>query len=202
MTLPKSWINFDNFIHAWKEANMARAFFNSTIILIVVLFGSIMFGTMLAYVLNRFRFPGNSLIRNLFLFASLLPGVATQVTTYRIMYELNLIDTLPGYMILMMGTDVIAIYIFIQFFENVPVSLDESAIVDGATYFGVFFKILMPLLKPAIITVVILKGVGTYNEYYMANLYLQSKNRLVTVATSLYKFTGPMGNHIIIYVQV
>ena len=194
MTLPESWLYLGNFTHAWKEAKMARAFLNSTLILIVVLFGSIMFGTMLAYVLNRFTFPGNGLIRNLFLFASLLPGVATQVTTYKIMYELNLIDTLTGYMVLMMGTDVIAIYIFIQFFENISISLDESAIVDGATYFGVFFKILLPLLKPAIITVVILKGVGTYNEYYMANLYLQSKNKLVTVATSLYKFTGPLGS--------
>jgi len=94
----------------------------------------------------------------------------------------------------MMGTDVISIYIFIQFFENIPVSLDESAIMDGASYFGVFFKILLPLLKPAIITCMILKGVSTYNEYYMANLYLQDKKRLVVVATSLYTFTGPLGN--------
>ena len=58
----------------------------------------------------------------------------------------------------------------------------------------VFFKILFPLLKPAIVTVLILKGVSTYNEYYMANLYLQDKSKLVVVATSLYTFTGPMGN--------
>ena len=66
--------------------------------------------------------------------------------------------------------------------------------MDGCTYFGVFFRILFPLLKPAIVTVMILKGVGVYNEYYTANLYLQDKNRLVTVATSLFKFTGPLGN--------
>ena len=117
-----------------------------------------------------------------------------QVSVYQLMYEFHLIKTLTGYIILMMGTDVISIYIFIQFFENIPISLDESAIMDGCTYFGVFFRVLMPLLKPAIITVMILKGVGTYNEYYMANLYLQDKNRLVTVATSLYKFTGPLGS--------
>ena len=76
--------------------------------------------------------------------------------------------------------------IFIQFFENISTALDESAIMDGCTYFGVFFRILFPLLKPAIITVMILKGVGIYNEYYNANLYLQNKNHLVTVATSLF----------------
>lgn len=194
MTLPQSWFYLDNFIQAWKQANMGLAFRNSLFILVFVLLGSVLTGSMLAYILSRFKFPGNGLIRNLFLFASLLPGIAMQVSVYQIMYQLHFINSLLGYIILMMGTDVISIYIFIQFFENIPDSLDESAIIDGCTYFGVFFRILLPLLKPAVMTVMILKGVSTYNEYYMANLYLQDKNRLVTVATSLYKFTGPLGN--------
>jgi multiple sugar transport system permease protein len=194
MVLPENWFNFDNFITAWNKANMGLAFMNSLIVLVCVLCGSILIGSMLAYVLNRFKFPGNGLVRNLFLFATLLPGVAMQVSVYKIMTNLNLINSLPGYIILMMGTDVISIYVFIQFFENIPVSLDESAIMDGATYFGVFFKILLPLLKPAIITCMILKGVGTYNEYYMASLYLQDKTKLVVVSTSLYTFTGPLGS--------
>lgn len=194
MTLPENWLNFSNFIETWKQANLGTAFLNSGIILIFVLVGSILTGSMLAYILNRFQFPGNGLIRNMFLFASLLPGIAMQVTVYQIMYSLGLINSLAGYIVLMCGTDVISIYIFIQFFENIPNSLDESGIMDGCTYFGVFFRILLPLLKPAIVTVMILKGVGTYNEYYIANLYLQDKTRFVTVATSLYKFTGPLGN--------
>lgn len=194
MTPPKDWMNFENFQFAWSKANMLLGFRNSFLILVVVLTGSILCGTMIAYVLNRFVFPGNRLIRNLFLFATLIPGVATQVTVYQIMNYLNLVDTLRGYMILMMGTDVISIYIFIQFFENISISIDESAIMDGASYFTIFFRILFPLLKPAIITCMILKGVGTYNEYYMASLYLQSKDRLVTVATSLYTFVGPLGS--------
>ena len=194
MTLPQSWTYFDNFIEAWQKANMGLAFRNSIIILFFVLIGSILTGSMLAYILNRFKFFGNGIIRNLFLFASLLPGIAMQVSVYQIMYSLHLINSLPGYIILMCGTDVISIYIFIQFFENIPTSLDESAILDGCTYFGIFFKILFPLLKPAVVTVMILKGVGTYNEYYTANLYLQDKNQYVTVATSLFKFTGPLGN--------
>lgn len=194
MTLPKNWFYFENFIQAWSQANMGIAFRNSIIILVFVLAGSILTGSMLAYVLSRFKFRGNGFIRNLFLFASLLPGIAMQVSVYQIMYSLGWINFLPGYIIMMCGTDIISIYIFIQFFENIPDSLDESAIMDGCTYFGVFFRILFPLLKPAIVTVMILKGVGVYNEYYTANLYLQDKNRLVTVATSLFKFTGPLGN--------
>lgn len=194
MTLPQSWTYFTNFIEAWQKANMAVAFRNSFIILVCVLFGSILSGSMLAYVLDRFKFVGNGIIRSLFLFATMLPGIAMQVSVYQIMYTLGWINSLFGYIILMCGTDIMSIYIFIQFFENLPVSLDESAIMDGCTYFGVFFRILFPLLKPAIITVMILKGVGTYNEYYTANLYLQDKNQFVTVATSLFKFTGPLGN--------
>ena len=194
MTLPQSWLNFDNFIQAFQKANMGRAFINSTIILICVLFVSTIVGTQLAYVLDRFAFPGNTLIRNLFLFASLLPGVAMQISIYRIMNDLNFINSLWGYIIMMCGTDVISIYIYIQFFENIDKSLDESGIVDGASYFTIFYKILLPLLKPAIVTSCILKGVGTYNEYYSANLYLQDKKKLSTVATSLYVFVGPLGS--------
>ena len=194
MVLPQSWLNFDNFVEAWKQANMGSAFLNSFMILICVLVGSVMISAMLAYVLNRFQFPGNSLIRTLFTIATLIPGIASQVTVYQIMDSLRLVNTMHGYIILMLGTDVITIYIFLQFFENLSVNLDESAIMDGCSYFGAFFRILFPLLKPAIVTSAILKGVSTYNEYYMAGLYLQDKTRYQVVSTALYVFTGPMGS--------
>ena len=94
-----------------------------------------------------------------------------QVTIYKIMGTLGFINHLYGYIIMMMGTDVISIYIFIQYMENIPVSLDESAIIDGASYFKIYWKIMLPLLKPAIVTSMVLKGVSTYNEYYAASLY-------------------------------
>ncbi len=194
MTLPENFLNFQNFVDAFQKANMLTAFKNSGIVLVCVLIGSIIIGTQLAYVLNRFKFPGNGLIRNLFTFAALLPGIAMQVAVYQIMGSLGFINKLYGYIIMMMGTDVISIYIFIQFFENLPVSLDESAYIEGASYFTIYRKILLPLLKPAIVTSMILKGANTYNEYYCASLYLQDKQRLCTVATSLYTFTGPMGS--------
>ena len=118
MQLPKSWLYFTNFVDAWKKANMGRAFLNSLIVLVCVLIGSILIGAMLAYVLNRFKFVGNGLIRNLFLFASLLPGIAMQVSVYAIMTNLGFINHLWGYIIVMMGTDIISVTIFIQFFEK------------------------------------------------------------------------------------
>lgn len=193
LTLPKSFLYFENFKVAFTQANMLRGFFNTALVLVVVLAASVLVSSMIAYVLNRFKFVGNGFIRNLFMFAALLPGIAMQVTIYEIMNSLHLINHLYGYMICLMGTDIISIYIFLQFFENLPTSLDESAIIDGCTYFGVFFKILLPLLKPAIMTTLVLKGVGVYNEYYAANLYLQS-SELKTISTALYTFTGPYGS--------
>ena len=190
MTPPVNWLNFGNYVQVWNDGDMPRAFLTSGGVVVVVVAVSVMMGSMLAYVLNRFRFPGNNLIRNMFMIATLIPGIAMQVTTYQIMKDLGFLNSIVGYAILMSGTDVISIYIFLQYFENLDVALDESAVLEGCTYFGVFFKILLPLTKPAIITVAVLKGVGVYNEYYNANLYLQS-NSWRTISTALYSFSGP-----------
>ena len=123
LDFPKSFTYFENFKIAFTQANMLRGFLNTALVLIVVLTVSVFIGAMLAYVLNRFQFKGNGVIQNLFMFAALIPGIATQVTVYQIMYSLGLINHLYGYMIVLMGTDIISIYIFLQFFENLPVSL-------------------------------------------------------------------------------
>lgn len=193
MQLPHSFLNFSNYVKAFTTANMGRAFINSVIVMVCVLIVSVIIGTQLAYVLDRFKFPGNGVIRSLFLIASLLPAVAMQVTVFNIMSFFHLVNHLYGYIIMSCGTDVISIYIFIQFMENISVSLDESAIVDGASYWTIYWKIILPLLKPAIVTACILKGVGIYNEYYAAQLYLQDK-QIRTMAISLYTFVGPMGS--------
>ena len=138
MTPPQNWLNFDNYIQVWNEGDMLRAFLTSAGVVVVVVLVSVMMGSMLAYVLNRFRFPGNNLIRNLFMIATLIPGIAMQVTTYQIMKDLGFLNSIVGYAILMSGTDVISIYIFLQYFENLDVALDESAVLEGCTYFGVF----------------------------------------------------------------
>ena len=78
---------------------------------------------------------------------------------------------------------------FVQFIPN---TLDEAAIVDGASFPQIFFKIIIPLLKPAIVTVIIIKGIGFYNEFYTPYLYMKDKS-LQVISTSLYAFQGPYG---------
>ncbi len=194
LDVPNSWTYLQNYVTAWTKAKMPLAFWNTSLILFFTLIGSVITGTMVAYIINRFSFRGRNLVKGAFLVANLIPGVTMQVSTYQIMTALGLVNSIPGIVILYTGTDIIAIYIFLQFFESIPRSLDEAAYIDGASYFTIFFRILFPLVKPATVTVLILKGVSVYKEYYLANLYLQSKTRYVTISTSLYTFTGEYGN--------
>lgn len=84
--------------------------------------------------------------------------------------------------------------IYLQFLNNISVSLDESAIMDGANYFQVFSKIIFPLLQPATVTILILKCVNLYNDFYNPLLYMPKSN-LMVISTSLYKFKGPFGTN-------
>ena len=83
-----------------------------------------------------------------------------QMSVFQIVSKLGLFGKTSSLILLYAGTDIISIYIFVQFLENISVSLDESAIMDGASYFTIYRKILLPLMKPAIVTVLIIKGVG------------------------------------------
>lgn len=189
---PKSFFNFSNYATAFTDGNMLRGFMNTIFVLFFSLIATILTGTMTAYVLNRFKFPGRKLINNLFLIASLIPSITMQMSVFQIISKLGLFNNRFSVILLYAGTDIISIYIFLQFLENIPTSLDESAIMDGASYLKIYTKIIMPLLKPAIVTVIIIKGVGFYNDFYTPYLYTP-KPALQTISTALFAFKGPYG---------
>jgi multiple sugar transport system permease protein len=99
-------------------------------------------------------------------------------------------NSLAAPIILYVGTDIISIYIFIQYLNNISVSLDESAIIDGASYIRVYRSIILPMLRPAIATVLVIKFIGIYNDFYIPNLYIKD---IPVVSTALYRFIGPFG---------
>ncbi|MGN0326758.1 MAG: carbohydrate ABC transporter permease [Lachnospiraceae bacterium] len=192
LTPPENWLNFSNFVTAWTKGNMAVGFLNTIIILIASIAATILTGTMTAYVLSRFRFRGRNLIKFLFLMASLIPSITMQMSVFQIIVGLGIYNTRLATIVLFAGTDIISIYIFMQFLDGIPYSLDEAAIIDGASFPTVFFRIIMPLLKPAIVTVIIIKGIGFYNEFYTPYLYMKDRS-LQVISTSLYAFQGPYG---------
>ncbi len=183
---------FENFKIAFIDGDVLRGLLNTGLILVVSCFGTIVTGTMTAFVLQRFGMLFTRLVKAVFLLASLLPNISMQVTVFKIVSKLGLYDSIWAPCILYIGTDIISITIFIQFLNNISVSLDESAILDGASYPRVYWSIILPMLRPAIATVLVIKFVGIYNDFYTANLYMPS-DKLAVVSTALYRFIGPYG---------
>ncbi|MFH9003231.1 carbohydrate ABC transporter permease [Streptomyces afghaniensis] len=194
LTLPDDPLNFDNYVTAFQDGRMLSAFGNTAVILVVAIGGTVLIGSMTAYAIDRFRFRFRKLVLALFLVAALVPGVTTQVATFQIVNSFGMFDSLWAPIALYMGTDIVSIYIFLQFVRAIPVSLDESARIDGANAFTVYRKIIFPLLKPAIATVVIVKGINVYNDFYIPFLYMPSED-LGVISTSLFRFKGPFGAH-------
>ncbi|WP_043621746.1 carbohydrate ABC transporter permease [Nonomuraea candida] len=194
LALPASWFNLENYRIAFANGNMLAAFGNTAFILLFSITGTILIGSMSAYAIDRFAFRAKKLVLALFLVATLVPGVTTQVATFEVIDAFGLFDTRWGPILLFMGTDIVAIYIFLQFIRNIPVSLDEAARMDGAGSFTIYRRVILPLLKPAIATVVIIKGITVYNEFYIPFLYMPSEE-LGVISTSLFRFKGPFGAH-------
>jgi multiple sugar transport system permease protein len=194
LTLPDDPLNFSNYVTAFQDGRMLSAFGNTAIILVFAIGGTILIGSMTAYAIDRFRFRFRKLVLALFLVAALVPGVTTQVATFQIVNSFGMFDSLWAPIALYMGTDIVSIYIFLQFVRSIPVSLDESARLDGANAFTIYRKIIFPLLKPAVATVVIVKGINVYNDFYIPFLYMPSED-LGVISTSLFRFKGPFGAH-------
>jgi len=193
-SVPNSFLFLQNYIDAFTGGLMLQGFANTAIILVFSCTGTILIGSMTAYVLSRFSFRFNAVVSALFLLAALVPSVSTQVATFQIISALGLFNKIGSNIILNMGTDVISVYIFLQFLNGIPRDLDEAALMDGASFLDIYRKIILPLLTPAIATVLIIKGVAIYNDFYTPFLYMPGKG-LGTISTSLFRFIGPYNAH-------
>ncbi len=187
---PPTSFYLGNYKKVFLEGELLIGFKNTLIIMVVSLTGSILSGTTVSYIFSRFNFNGKKILQNMFLFAALVPGVTMQVTVFQIVASLGVFNTIFAPILLYIGTDIMAIYIFMQFIDNISIELDESAALEGASRFKIFTSIIFPLLKPAIATVLIINGVGMYNDFYTAFLYMPSPH-LATISTSLFNFKGP-----------
>ena len=194
LTPPDDLLNFHNYVTAFQDGRMLSAFGNTAFILGFAIGGTVLIGSMTAYAIDRFTFRFKKLVVALFLLAALVPGVTTQVATFQIVNSFGMFNTLWAPIALYMGTDIVSIYIFLQFVRSIPTSLDEAARIDGANAFTIYRKIIFPLLKPAIATVVIVKGITVYNDFYIPFLYMPSQD-LGVISTSLFRFKGPFGAH-------
>jgi ABC-type sugar transport system, permease component len=194
MDLPNNFLNFANFQKAITRGKMVRGFMNTVIIMFFSLIGNVLCGSTVAFVFSRFNMKFNTFVKGMFLISVMIPNIVTQISTFQIIHAMGFYNTRIAPIVLYFGTDIVAIYIFLQFLNNISVSLDESAIIEGANYLQVFSRIIMPLLAPAAVTVLITKGVAIYNDFYIPFLYMPDAD-LLTISTTLFKFKGPFGAH-------
>ncbi|MGG4147318.1 carbohydrate ABC transporter permease [Paenibacillus algorifonticola] len=190
LALPANFLNFDNFQKVFDIGKLGLGFRNIAIILVIAVAGNIMFGTMVAYALGRFDFKLKKGIMGMYLVAQVIPMVTTQVATFSVIKYFSLYNTMGAPIILYLGADVLQIVIYLQFVNSIPKDLDESAMMEGASLFKIYRSIIFPLLGPATATLVILKTISIYNDFYTPYLYMPSQ-KLKVVSTAIYAFVGP-----------
>ena len=186
---PVARITFDNFNRVLTNKYLVIGFKNTGIILVVSIFFNVMFGTITAFILERFQFRFKKVIIALFFMGMLIPSFVTEIARFKIINGLGLYNTLGAPIVIYVASDLMQLYIYRQFISTLPVSLDESALLDGCSYFGLFRRIILPLLAPATATVIIIKAITIINDMYVPYLYMP-KNKLRTLTTFLMDFAN------------
>ena len=186
---PLSRVTTDNFQKVLGDKYLLIGFKNTGIILVFSIFFNVLFGTITAFILERFQFRFKKLIMSLFFLGMLIPSFVTEIARFKIINGLGLYNTLGAPIVIYVASDLMQLYIYRQFISTLPVSLDESALLDGCSYFGLFTRIIFPLLAPATATVVIIKAITIINDMYIPYLYMQ-KNKLRTLTTFLMNYAN------------
>ncbi len=155
-----SWAAYDQL---FARSDFPRWFMNSAIVTVFVTAGRVFFVSLAGYALARLHFRGRGLVFAMVVGVMAVPGVVLLIPKFLVLNQLNLYDSYPG-MILPLLVDAAGVFIMKNFFESIPVSVEEQARMDGAGAFRVFWSIVLPMARPALITIVILSFQGSWNE--------------------------------------
>ena len=189
--LPKNWL-FENWATVWNTdlgqgATFPRWLVNTAFLSVTVAALQVIFGSMAAYSFARLRFPGRDAVFNFMLGTMMIPGAVTIIPAFVLMGKLHLLDTfwsliLPG----MVGAG--SIFILTQFFRSIPRDLEEAAVIDGASNLQIYKDVILPLTRPALLTVFILQFQGMWNAFLQPLLYISTPSKWVlNVALSLFQ---------------
>lgn len=188
---PKVWYP-ENWAKVWNTdigqgGTFPRWLFNTAFLSVIISLCQVIFGSMAAYAFARLEFAGRNAIFNFMLATMMIPGAVTLIPAYVLITKLQLINTfwsliLPG----LVGAG--SIFTLTQFFKTIPRDLEEAAVMDGATHLQIFKDVIMPLARPAILTVLILQFQGMWNAFMQPLLYLNSPDKYVlNVALSIFQ---------------
>lgn len=178
--LPNTLV-FENFARAWVKARIGTYLFNTVLIIIPSLFFTLLLSAMASYVLARFEFRGRMFLTYVFLLGMVFPIFLGLVPLYFLMQKLTLLDTYPGIILVYIAFSLsFTIFFMTNFFRTLPRELGESATIDGANQYDIFFRIYLPLAQPGFITMGIFNFLGQWNQYILPNTLMITNTDEVT----------------------
>jgi raffinose/stachyose/melibiose transport system permease protein len=191
VNIPFSWptqFNFDNYFHAIDEMDFFTGFLNSMIITVVGVAVVILFSAMTAYLFARLRWKINKILFFIMTASMAIPFQVVMIPLVTIYGTIGFLDSREALLFMYLGFGApLAIFTFHGFIKGIPVALEEAASIDGSGRVRTFFQIILPLLKPALSTVIVLDVLWMWNDYLLPSLILQSPE-LRTLPLSTYNF--------------
>lgn len=184
----------ENYAGVWGKVDFLKYFFNSTVVAFFTVILNLIFSSMAAYPLARMDFRGKKIAFFAILATIMIPFQAVMLPIYLIILKLNLIDTagpVQGYLGLILPFAVSAFGIFLmrQAFLAIPKELEEAAIVDGCNSFQIFFKILLPMVKPTLAILAIFTFIGSWGEFLWPSIVL-SEEKMFTLPVGINNLQG------------
>ena len=175
--IPKS-LNFDNYVKGWEtstEYSFTTYFINTFKILVPKVFFTIISTVITAYAFARFKIPGKKILFGILIGTLLLPEIVVRIPQYLIYKQFGWLDTyLPLIVPSAFGVDAFFVFMLVQFFRGIPKDLEEAAEIDGCNTFQTLIYVLVPVLKPAIISVALFQFMWTMNDFMSPLIYLSS----------------------------
>lgn len=155
--------NFENFIYIFQNSGFLQAFVNSGVVVVASCVLNVIISCMAAYGFEKKLFPGRNFIFQIYMVSLMIPGQVTMIPLFVIMRNLGLLNTRTALVITMIGA--FSVFLVKQFMNGVPDELIESAQVDGCPEYRIFIQIVMPLLKPVIVTLVVFTFISAWNDF-------------------------------------
>lgn len=186
-----SGLNFGNFVEAWNKANFPRYLFNSALYTAAATTIFVLTSIFVAFPLARGYFKGSKLMYTLYVIALFLPPAL--IPQFQLILSLGVYNTRLGYILLFL-INPIGIIILVNYIKSIPRELDESAAMDGCGYFRFVLQIILPLIRPAVATVIVLHAIGIWNELILPTIYLTNE-KLYPVTRGLIVFEGVYGSN-------
>jgi len=192
LALPKTWAP-ENFTYVMEKMNYFRLFANNVIITAIGITGIVVFSSMAAYILDRRKTPLTKFIHTFIITPMLIPFQTIMITLLKTMNIIHLSGSVWGLGIQYWGFGVpMAAFIFYNFMKTVPVEIDESAVIDGASTLRTFRRIIFPLLKPVTATVVVLDVMWIWNDFLLPLLMVNGSASTKTLVLCAYNFVGQL----------